>query len=161
MEALRDYWAGRSGRERLLLMVAAVLAAALLGGLLLRPMLALGGDAAARHQAAVEREGRFAAKLELLKAPASAQAGAAVRADAGGDLAQILAQSAGEVGLTLSRNEAQGRGVRIAIAGGKVPVVMGWIAELETQGFAVEALDMTPQADGTAALTADVRAVTR
>jgi general secretion pathway protein M len=157
MEALRHYWAGRSGRERLLLMVAAVLAAALLGGLLLRPVLAAGGDAAARHQAAVEREGRFAAKLELLRAPD----GAAVRADAGGDLAQILAQSAGEVGLTLSRNEAQGRGARIAIAGGKVPVVMGWIGELETQGFVVEALDMTPQADGTAALTADVRAVTR
>lgn len=169
--AMRTIWTGLSERERKLLIVAGGLAVVVLLWLLLRPMMALGGDLRAQHQAAVERQGRVAAKLAMLKTPVAAGAasagavsgsavsGSAVSAN-GGAAEQYLAQSAGEIGLSLSRNEARGSGVHIAIAGGKAQTVMAWLADVEGKGFAFDALMITPLADGTVGLSADVRAVT-
>jgi general secretion pathway protein M len=155
MDAFQTYWAGRTARERWMLIVAGVLALGVIGWLLLRPLAALGGDLRAEHQAAVEREGRVAAKIALLKAPAGARA-----AVSDGSLSQALAQSSGEMGLSLARNEVRGSGASIAISGAKAQTVMAWLASLEAQGLVIDTLNMTPQADGTVGLTADVRAVT-
>jgi General secretion pathway, M protein. len=71
---------------------------------------------------------------------------------------QFLAQSAGEIGLTLDRNEARGAGqASIAIATAKAPVLTEWIASLETQGFVFDALTIIPARDGTVGMTADLR----
>jgi len=71
---------------------------------------------------------------------------------------QYLAQSAGEIGLTLDRNEARGSGqATIAIATAKTPVLTDWLAALEGQGFVVDQLTITPAADGTVGMTAELR----
>ncbi len=71
---------------------------------------------------------------------------------------QFLAQSAGEIGLTLDRNEARGTAqATIAIATAKAPVLNDWLAALETQGFVVDQLTVTPAADGTVGMTAELR----
>ena len=71
---------------------------------------------------------------------------------------QYLSQSAGEIGLTLDRNEARGQNVAaIAIATAKAPVLTDWLAVLEGQGFVVDQLTITPAADGTVGMTAELR----
>src|SRR3546814_6302173 len=59
----------------------------------------------ADHRTAIEMEGRVAAKAQLLaRRPAKTVAAATDAAP----IDQFLAQSAGEIGLTLDRNEARG-----------------------------------------------------
>lgn len=152
IENMRNYWTGLSAREKKLVALAALLATAMMAWLLARPAMALGMDSARAHQTAIEREGRVLAKAALLRMPAPAGRDP----QASGAAEQYLAQSASEIGLSLSRNEKRGNQMNIAIAGGKAPVVTGWIAGLEGQGFIVDALTITPQADGTVALTADL-----
>ncbi|WP_033075596.1 type II secretion system protein GspM [Sphingopyxis sp. MWB1] len=156
MEAMKNWWAGLSNRERWLMGVAGVLALGVLLWAVARPTYAAFVDLQAGHRAAVEREGRVAAKLRLLAqptAPLSASPGGAALA-----IDQYLAQSAGEIGLTLDRNEGRGeRGVAIAIARAKAPVLIDWLAGLESQGFIIDQLNITPGADGTVGLTAELR----
>lgn len=154
MDNAKAAWAGLTTREQKLVALAALLALGVIFWLLMRPALALGMDVSGAHQAAVEREGRVAAKAALLRLPASAAP--SVGGTLAGGAEQYFAQSASEIGLSLSRNEQRGKALHIAIADGKAPVVMHWIAGLEAQGFIVDALTITPQADGSAALTADL-----
>ena len=155
MDALKTWWGALSTRERWLVGVAGVLALAVLGWAIGRPAVAAFFDLETRHRAAVEREGRIAAKVALLaQRPARA---AATAADAAA-IDQFLAQSAGEIGLTLDRNEARGdRQATIAIATAKAPVLTDWLAGLEMQGFVVDQLTITPAADGTVGMTAELR----
>lgn len=153
-EAIRNWWTGLSRRERWLVGIAGALALAVLGWALGRPavtaIVALDQD----HAAAIERERRIAAKAQLL-AQRPAKPVAAVDAVA---IDQFLAQSAGEIGLTLDRNEARGTSqASIAIATAKAPVLNDWLAALEAQGFVVDQLTITPAADGTVGMTADLR----
>lgn len=155
MDAVKSWWSGLSTRERWLVGVAGVLALALLGWALGRPAIAAFFDLETRHRAAIEREGRVAAKVALLaQRPAKSVAAAvdAIRID------QYLAQSAGEIGLTLDRNEARGdRQATVAIATAKAPVLTDWLAGLEGRGFVVDQLTITPAADGTVGMTAELR----
>lgn len=158
MDGLRNYWTGLSRREQILLMVAGGLAALLLAWLIVRPVAAWQADLRQSHREAVEREGRIAAKADLLSATAQRSQGAAQ--DAGGALDVWLAGSASEMGLSLSRQEARGPdGARIAIAAAKAPAVMKWLADLERQGLVLDQLTLTPQVDGSLALGVDVRRV--
>ncbi|MGN6690627.1 MAG: type II secretion system protein GspM [Sphingopyxis sp.] len=154
-DAVKSWWSGLSMRERWLVGVAGVLALAVLGWALGRPAIAAFFDLETRHRAAIEREGRVAAKVALLaRRPAKSVAAAvdAIRID------QYLAQSAGEIGLTLDRNEARGdRQATVAIATAKAPVLTDWLAGLEGQGFVVDQLTITPAADGTVGMTAELR----
>lgn len=154
-ESVQNWWAGLTQRERWLVGIAVVLAFAVLLWALARPAYAAFVDLDTAHRAAVEREGRVAAKVHLLsQRPAKAVAAAtdAVAID------QFLAQSAGEIGLTLDRNEARGTAqATIAIATAKAPVLNDWLAALETQGFVVDQLTVTPAADGTVGMTAELR----
>lgn len=155
MDGLKSWWSGLSTRERWLVGVAAVLAAAVLGWAAGKPLLSGLSDLDDRHRAAVEREGRVAAKVRLLAQRPAKSVAAAVDAVA---IDQYLAQSASEIGLTLDRNEARGdRQVTIAIATAKAPVLTDWLAGLEDQGFVVDQLTITPAADGTVGMTAELR----
>ena len=155
MDAVKNWWGGLSMRERWLVGVAGVLALGVLGWAIGRPAVAAFFDLETRHGAAIEREGRVAAKVALLaRRPAKSVASAvdAIQID------QYLAQSAGEIGLTLDRNEARGQGqATIAIATAKAPVLTDWLASLEGQGFVVDQLTITPAADGTVGMTAELR----
>ena len=155
MEAVKNWWSGLSTRERWLVGVAGALAVAVLGWALGRPAVAAFLDLETTHRAAIEREGRVAAKARLLAQRPAKSVAAAVDAVA---IDQYLAQSAGEIGLTLDRNEARGdRQVTIAIATAKAPVLTDWLASLEGQGFVVDQLTITPAADGTVGMTAELR----
>lgn len=154
-ESVQNWWAGLTQRERWLVGVAAVLALAVLLWALARPAYAAFVDLETAHRAAVEREGRVAAKVRLLSRRPAPSVAAAVDA---ASIDQYLAQSAGEIGLTLDRNEARGaRQATIAIATAKAPVLIDWLAALEAQGFVIDQLSITPAADGTVGMTADLR----
>jgi len=155
MDGVKNWWGGLSMRERWLVGVAGALALAVLGWGLGRPAVAAFFDLETRHRAAVEREGRVAAKVQLLGQRPAKSVAAAIDAVA---IDQYLAQSAGEIGLTLDRNEPRGdRQATIAIATAKAPVLIDWLAGLEVQGFVVDQLTITPAADGTVGMTAELR----
>ena len=155
MDAVKNWWNGLSMRERWLVGVAGGLAGGVLGWALGRAAVAAFADLERRPSAAVEREGRVAAKVQLLAQRPAKSVAAAVDAVA---VDQYLAQSAGEIGLTLDRNEARGqRQATIAIGAAKAPVLTGWLASLEGQGFIVDQLTITPAADGTVGMTAELR----
>ncbi|QCB55592.1 hypothetical protein E5675_14915 [Sphingopyxis sp. PAMC25046] len=154
-DKLKNWWSGLSLRERWLVGVAGVLALGVLVWGLARPAVAAFIDLESRHRAAIEREGRVKAKVQLLARRPAKSVATAVDAVA---VDQYLAQSAGEIGLTLDRNEARGAGqATIAIATAKAPVLIDWLASLEAQGFVVDQLTITPAADGTVGLTAELR----
>jgi general secretion pathway protein M len=154
-ESVQNWWAGLTQRERWLVGIAAVLALAVLLWALARPAYSAFVDLETAHRAAVEREGRVAAKVRLLSRRPAPSVAAAVDA---ASIDQYLAQSAGEIGLTLDRNEARGaRQATIAIATAKAPVLIDWLAALEAQGFVIDQLSITPAADGTVGMTADLR----
>ena len=155
MDAVKSWWNGLSIRERWLVGVAGVLALVVLGWALGRPAIAAFFELETRHRAAIEREGRVAAKVALLAQRPAKSVAAAVDAI---QIDQYLAQSAGEIGLTLDRNEARGdRQATVAIATAKAPVLTDWLAGLEGQGFVVDQLTITPAADGTVGMTAELR----
>jgi general secretion pathway protein M len=154
-DKLSNWWSGLSTRERWLVGIAGALALGVLLWGLARPAVAAFLDLESEHRAAIEREGRVKAKMQLLGRGPVKSGG--TTADAGA-IDQFLAQSAGEIGLTLDRNEARGAGqATIAIATAKAPVLIDWLASLEGQGFVVDQLTITPAADGTVGLTAELR----
>ena len=142
-------------RERWLVGVAGVLALGVILWGLGRPAVAAFVDLESQHRAAIEREGRVSSKVQLLAQRPSKSVAAAVDAV---QIDQYLAQSAGEIGLTLDRNEARGAGqATIAIATARATVLTDWLASLEGQGFVIDQLTITPAADGTVGLTAELR----
>ncbi|MBJ7499207.1 MAG: type II secretion system protein M [Sphingopyxis sp.] len=154
-EKLQNWWIGLSTRERWLVGIAGVLALGVLVWGLARPAVAGFTDLENRHRASIEREGRVAAKIRLLSLRPARSLTATVDAVA---VDQYLTQSAGEIGLTLDRNEARGQGqATIAIATARAPVLTDWLASLEGQGFVVDQLTITPAADGTVGMTAELR----
>ncbi|HET6524090.1 type II secretion system protein GspM [Sphingopyxis sp.] len=154
-DKLKNWWSGLSLRERWLVGVAGVLALGVLVWGLARPAVAAFIDLESQHRAAIEREGRVKAKVQLLARRPAKSVATTVETQA---IDQYLAQSAGEIGLTLDRNEARGAGqATIAIATAKAPVLIDWLASLEAQGFVVDQVTITPAADGTVGLTAELR----
>lgn len=154
-EKLQNWWIALSVRERWLVGIAGVLALGVIIWGLGRPAYAAFTDLEAQHRAAIEREGRVAAKVQLLAQRPAKPLTAALDAVA---IDQYLTQSAGEIGLTLDRNEARGdRQATIAIATAKAPILTDWLAALEAQGFVVDQLTITPAADGTVGMTAELR----
>lgn len=153
-ERMKAWWDGLTRRERWLVAIAGALAAGILVWALARPVFAAFASLEADHRAAVEREGRVSAKIDLLAARGEVEAAT----PAVGALDQYLALSAGEIGLTLDRNEARGDAqATIAIASAKAPVLIDWLASLEAQGFIVDQLVITPTPDGNVGMTAELR----
>lgn len=155
IERVQSWWEGLSIRERVLVSIAGLLALGVVAWAIGRPVYAAFDDLDTEHRAAVDREGRVAAKVTLLSRRAPKQADAASDTVA---VDQFLAQSAGEIGLTLDRNDARGSDqATITIATAKAPVLTDWLAGIEAQGFVVDQLTITPAADGTVGMTAELR----
>lgn len=153
MMSLQNWWTALSPRERRLVGIAALLAFGVLAWLLLRPLFAYLGGLDEAHRSAVERAARVEAKAALLKSDAGV-----VAAVQGGPLDALLAQSAGDSGLTLDRNEARGdAAATIAVSSARAPALIGWLARLEAQGLIIDRVSLTPGADGSVALTAELR----
>jgi general secretion pathway protein M len=153
MASLTRWWQALSGREKRLVGVAGALAAAVLLWLILRPLVGYISGLGDEHRLAVERAARVEAKAALLKGKAGR-----VTTMVASPLDQWLAQSAGDTGLTLDRNEARGDGAAtVAIASARAPAVIGWLAQLEGQGLVIDRLSLTPGTDGSVGLTAEVR----
>jgi general secretion pathway protein M len=152
--SLKLWWQALAPRERVLIGVAVALAAAVLIWLLLRPVAVYMSGLDETHMAAVERAARAEAKASLVKGAARTT----VAPGNTGTLDQWLAQSAGDTGLTLDRNEARGGGAAmIAVSSARAPALIAWLAALEGQGLVIDRLSLTPGADGSVALTAEVR----
>lgn len=153
-ERIVSWWTGLSHRERWLVGVAAVLALGVILWGLGRPAYAAFADLEAQHRAAIEREGRVAAKLQLLARKPAGPAPTVIDAT----VDQYLTLKAGEIGLTLDRNEARGPDqATVAIATAKAPVLADWLAGLEETGFIIDQLTITPGNDGTVGMTAELR----
>lgn len=151
--SLNRWWQGLVLREKRLVGVAGALAAAVLLWLILRPLVGYIDGLGDEHRLAVERAARVEAKAELLN-----RRTAPVATSVSGSLDQWLAQSAGDTGLTLDRNEARGEGAAtIAIASARAPALMGWLATLEAEGLVIDRLAITPGTDGSVGVTAEVR----
>lgn len=151
--SLNRWWHALSLREKRLVGVAGALAAAVLLWLILRPLATYVYGLGDEHRLAVERAARVEAKAAILKSGARPTVGSVT-----GPLDQWLALSAGDMGLTLDRNEARGDGAAtVSITSARAPAVIGWLAQIEGQGLVIDRLSITPGTDGTVGLTAEVR----
>ena len=144
MNALRLWFAGRSLRERRLLLVMAALAVVTIAwGGIWRPL----DDALAR---ASERQAdavlRLADTRTAVDAVHDAQAarGAAVT----GSLADAVRASADTAGFTLASLDPAGPDrVRVGIASARGGALVAWLARLEAAGVLVEAAQLTDHGD--------------
>jgi general secretion pathway protein M len=153
MNGVLDWWRGLSLREQRL--VGAMLGLFALVFLWLgvwRPVSNGLESSRNRYAIAVDNHAAVAAKVALLRArPETRQAGPA------GTIEQLVAQSAGDLGLTLDRSAGQGDGrIAVTIGAARAGAALRWIAGLEERGLTVETLSMNP---GTTAGTVAVQAV--
>lgn len=159
MRALRDWFAGRTVRERRLIALMGLIAFFTLGWLLvIRPLIDAEDAVRADHLAAVERLGAVRGRMAALAAT-DGQRVAAARAAGAVDL--YVAQAAAEAGFTLDRNDPAGTDqTAIAIATARPTALFGWLGRLEASGIAVDALSARPaETPGTIAVTATLRRV--
>lgn len=139
-------WLARTPRERWLLGVMFALAAlVVVWFLVIRPL----GD---MLSAARERHGEAVAAL----AETRAQAAEIAMLERGGPAAiegpidQAVAAAASEAGFQLSALQAQGPGrVSFALGAARPQALFGWISGLEGQGYVVERLSASSNADRT------------
>lgn len=146
MNALRLWFAGRSRRERWLVLGAAALALlVLLWLLLVRPLDDALSDARAREGDAVLRLAATQASLDALHA---ARAGRGVPLTA--PLADTVRASADQAGFALASLDPAGPDrVRVGIASAKGGALIGWLARLERDGVLVDAAQLTDHGDHT------------
>lgn len=159
MSGLRQWFAGRTLRERRLIALLGIISVFVLGWLLvIRPLLDAEVAARARHLAAVDRLGAVRGRMVALAATDGQQV-AAGRAAGAVDL--YVAQSAVEAGFALDRNDPAGADrTTVAIATARPTALFGWLGGLEASGIAVDQLSVRPaNVAGTVALTASLRRV--
>ena len=150
----RDWWIGRSGRERTMLAVMfTLLGFLILWGGVIRPINAARSSAELRFAAATDDAGRIAATAGSLK---RAQASAPPALSAA--LPVIINQAAETSGFTLSRLDPQGDDrATIAISTARSPALFAWLAALERQGIIVDKLTLRTNSDATLAVEGVVR----
>jgi general secretion pathway protein M len=143
---LTALWLGRSPRERWLLAIMLALVALVLAWLLiLRPL----GD---MLSAARQRQGEAVAALAEARAQAAAIGGLEKKRPAAlaGPADAAVAAAASAAGFQLSALQPEGPGrVSLAIDAANPQALFGWIAQLEAQGFIVERLTASSNADRT------------
>jgi general secretion pathway protein M len=154
MSALTTWFAGRSLREkRLLLVMAALLAVTIVWGLVLRPL----GDAMAsareRHTAAVIRLGETAARVDALRRAREQRP-----RPLSGTLADTIRLRAEEAGFPLASVDPDANGaVRVSIQSARGAALTGWLARLERSGILVESAQLTDNGDRTVAARLSLR----
>jgi general secretion pathway protein M len=154
-ERIKVLWLARSVRERWLLGVMLALVALVLVWLVvLRPLSDMLSAARQRHGEAVAAlaEARSqAAAIALLERERPAPSA--------GPIDVAVAAAASAAGFQLSGIQPQGPGrVSLAIGAAKPQALFGWIAGLEAQGYIVQSLSVTSNADRTLSAQIALRA---
>lgn len=153
MQRIASWYAGLTGRERVLVtLAAAVLAVIILIYGIILPVGRAHDAAEERHRLALDNAGRVQAGLAALKSARAAKAGG------GGSLHLIIASEADALGFELPSNQPRGNDMTaITIPAARPPVLLRWIADLESRGIILESLALRPAPDGSVAANAVLR----
>lgn len=154
MTALKEWFDGRSLRERRLLLVMVALAAVtIVWGVMIRPVRNGLSSSRERYTDAVIRLGTAQAGLTQVKAlqrratPLSAP------------LADIVRARADAAGFTLASLDVEAPGrIRTAIATARAGALMQWISGLEAEGILVDSLSVSGNGAGSVTATMTLRA---
>lgn len=153
MIQLRDWYMARSLRERWLIAVMLGLLLPVFAWLgIYGPLMGALDEARDRHVEAVRRHG------QVLASVAGLRQGVEVRSPgAATDLVMLVGESASRSGVSLTSNDPRGPdAVAIGVAAAPSTSVLRWLRELEGQGVMVRELAITPGADGTVSVTAQL-----
>ncbi len=147
---LRDWWTGRTPRQRILLMVLAALVAAMIAWLgIWRPVNSFLDTARTAQGEALDRLSRTQAMVAEAKRVGKGEAGAAL------DVGAVINQSAIEAGFTLAKNEQRQPGAfAIAISAAKSRALFIWLGGLERQGIVAQSATIRANGDGTVSFDA-------
>ena len=150
----RNWFAGLSQREKILVGIAGLLLAGLVGFYgIARPMVGAMTSAEERYLASVEQQARIEAKVAALQQPTD---GFVVRFS--GAIDAFVGQSAGETGIAVASVMPQSDSrVNMVVESAKPTALFGWLARIEQQGIAVESLNINPMDNGTISATMTLR----
>lgn len=153
MNRVTLWFAGLTGRERLLVGFAGALAVlVLLVYGIVYPLGTALDEAYARHREVVDRTGRIEAGLAQLKQDRG-QSGSLA-----GPVDVHVARQAEEAGFVLQSNQPAGSdATAIVLPSTRAVAVLGWLDGLAQGGLAIDGLTVTPNADGTVAVRATLR----
>jgi general secretion pathway protein M len=148
---LKLWWAGRTARERWMLLVMFALIVLVVGWLgIVRPLGNAQADARLRLETAVT------ALAEAQSRSVTAAAAAHPAATAQPPIDALLARTASDAGFANARIDAQGPArAALVIEAGRPQALLGWIGALEAQGVTVEGLRARPNQDRTIHLEAN------
>lgn len=154
IENARNWFAGLSQREKILVGVAGLLLTGLVGYYgIARPMSGVMTAAEQRYVDAVERQGRIDTKVAALRQPGD---GTAVNFS--GAIDAFVSQSAGETGIAVASVVPQSDSrVNMVVESARPTALFGWLARIEREGIAVESLNVNPAGDGTVSATMTLR----
>ncbi len=150
----RNWFAGLSRREKILIGIAGLLLAGLVGYYgMAQPMSGAITAAEQRYDNAVERQARIEAKVAALRQPVDGQA-----AGFSGAINVFVSQSAGETGIAVASIDPQSDNrVIMVVESAKPTALFGWLTRIEQQGIAVESLSVNPAGNGTVSGTLTLR----
>lgn len=155
--SLRHWFAGRSPRERWMIVLMLAIAVPVLAWLLvLRPLNSAYDAALQRHLEAVDRNGRVRMLAEVArKQPASSPVVAPIA-----DIGLVVAEAATQSGLTLDGNNPAGpNSVSVSASQGSALQALQWLRDVEARGLVVQEWRITPNGTGTVSLTARIAKV--
>lgn len=151
LSPVRDAWAARSPRERVLLAVmCALIAALVLWYGLASPLLRGAEDARREREAAAERLARVEAGATLVRRLA---ASAPTRPAA--EVEMLVVDSAAQSGLRVDRRRTESDGVTVWLDAATAPALFAWMDGLQTRQVAVRSFAASRGASGT--VQAEVR----
>ncbi len=151
---LKDWFEGRSAREKQMLVVMAALFVVTLLWALYLPIDDALSSAKTRHTDAVIRFGETQARVRAIE---GLRKNGPPQWD--GPLDSVIRDRASDAGFDLaSVAPAPGGGVQIAIAKAKPAALLGWIAVLESGGILVDSLSATDNGDKTVAVQMTLKA---
>lgn len=154
LTVVRDWYTGRSLRERWLIAIMLAIAVPMLAFFLLyRPLVNSIDQAQQRHVAAVRNHGLVLARIAQLDAVQ--RPSAAVAASGSAPLSLQITEAAAQAGVSLSANEPRGdASTLITLAPAAPTAALRWLRQLEGRGIIVRELAITPQAGGQIVATA-------
>ncbi len=150
----RNWFAGLSQREKVLVGIAGLLLVGLVGYYgIARPMFGAMTAAEKGYADAVEQQARIDAKVAALQQPAD---GTVVKFS--GAIDTFVGQSAGETGIAVASVTPQSDSrVNMVVESAKPTALFGWLARIEREGIAVESLSVDPAGNGTISATLTLR----
>lgn len=154
IDNVRNWFAGLSRRERILVGIAGLLLAGMVGYYAIaRPVAGAMKAAEQRYVDAVEQQARILVKVAALRQPAD---GETVRFS--GAITAFVSQSAGETGIAVGSVVPQSDSrVNMVVESAKPTALFGWLARVEREGIAVESLSVDPAGNGTISATMTLR----